>query len=158
MSSTRSGGLAERPARWRSLYDFMVPSVGRLTSQRSILWTTHRMPRMPGGEGGKAKGRLSCSRVISLWWLKDPMVLSMCKESWSIFLLLLRGGCPDTGILRSRPRILGYCERFPCEIWRSDDTSILRVGTADTSILVLTHPVSITVLDPRRRSIPVSQS
>ena len=80
------------------------------------------------------------------------------KESWSIFLLLLRGGCPDTGILRSRPRILGYCERFPCEIWRSNNTSILRVGTADTSILVLTHPVSITVLDPRRRSIPVSQS
>ena len=40
--------------------------VGRLTSQRSILWTTHRMPRMPGGEGGEARGRLSCSRVISL--------------------------------------------------------------------------------------------
>ena len=63
-----------------SLY-FMVPSVGRLTSQRSILWTTHRMPRMPGGEGGEARGRLlSCSRVISLWWLKDPMVLSHSRS------------------------------------------------------------------------------
>ena len=31
---------------------------------------------MPEGEGGEARGRLSCSRVISLWWLKDPMVLS----------------------------------------------------------------------------------
>ena len=79
-----AGGLAERPARWRSLY-FMVPSVGRLTSQRSILWTTHRMPRMPEGEGGEARGRLSCSRVISLWWLKDPMVLShSCSESWGV--------------------------------------------------------------------------
>ena len=38
-----------------SLY-FVVPSVGRLTSQRSILWTTHRMPRMPEGEGGEARG------------------------------------------------------------------------------------------------------
>ena len=72
MSSTRSGGLAERPARWRSLH-FMVSSSDRLTSQRSILWTTHRMPRMPEGEGGEARGRLSCSRVISLWWLKDPL-------------------------------------------------------------------------------------
>ena len=66
MSSTRSGGPAERPARWRSLY-FMAPSKwGWLTRQRSILWTTHRMPRMPEGEGGEARGRLSCSRVISL--------------------------------------------------------------------------------------------
>ena len=56
---------------------------GWLTSQRSILWTTHRMPRMPEGEGGEARGRLSCSRVISLWWLKDPMVLSHSRsESW----------------------------------------------------------------------------
>ena len=26
---------------------------------------------MPEGEGGEARGRLSCSRVISLWWPKD---------------------------------------------------------------------------------------
>ena len=82
MSSTRSGGPAERPARWRSLY-FMVSSSDTLTRQRSILWTTHRMPRMPEGEGGEARGRLSCSRVISLWWPKDPMVLSHSRsESW----------------------------------------------------------------------------
>ena len=37
---------------------------------------------MPEGEGGEARGRLSCSRVISLWWLKDPMVLShSCSET-----------------------------------------------------------------------------
>ena len=36
---------------------------------------------MPEGEGGEARGRLSCSRVIPLWWLKDPMVLShSCSE------------------------------------------------------------------------------
>ncbi|EOD20864.1 hypothetical protein EMIHUDRAFT_460783, partial [Emiliania huxleyi CCMP1516] len=29
------------------------------------------MPRMPEGEGGEARGRLSCSQVISLWWPKD---------------------------------------------------------------------------------------
>ena len=40
------GACPERPASWRSLY-FMVSSSDRLTSQRSILWTTHRMPRMP---------------------------------------------------------------------------------------------------------------
>ena len=73
MSSTRSGGPAERPASWRSLY-FMVSSSDWLTRQRSILWTTHRMPRMPEGEGGEARGRLSCTRVIPLWRLKDPMV------------------------------------------------------------------------------------
>ena len=28
---------------------------------------------MPEGEGGEARGRLSCSRVIPLWWLKDPI-------------------------------------------------------------------------------------
>ena len=60
-----------------------VSSSDRLTSQRSILWTTHRMPRMPEGEGGEARGRLSCSRVIPLWRLKDPMVLSHSRsESW----------------------------------------------------------------------------
>ena len=70
------------PSGWRSLY-FMVSSSDGLTSQRSILWTTHRMPRMPEGEGGEARGRLSCSRVIPLWWLKDPMVLSHSRsESW----------------------------------------------------------------------------
>ena len=43
---------------------------------------------MPGGEGGEARAlpeaRLSCSRVISLWWLmKDLMVLSHSRsESW----------------------------------------------------------------------------
>ena len=35
---------------------------------------------MPEGEGGEARGRLSCSRVISLWWLKDPMVLSHSRS------------------------------------------------------------------------------
>ena len=40
---------------------------------------------MPEGEGGEARGRLSCSRVISLWWLKDPMVLSHSRsESWGV--------------------------------------------------------------------------
>ena len=52
---------------------FMAPSKwGWLTRQRSILWTTHRMPRMPEGEGGEARGRLSCSRVISLWGVEGP--------------------------------------------------------------------------------------
>ena len=35
---------------------------------------------MPEGEGGEARGRLSCSRVISLWWPKDPMVLSHSRS------------------------------------------------------------------------------
>ena len=40
---------------------------------------------MPEGEGGEARGRLSCSRVISLWWPKDPMVLSHSRsESWGV--------------------------------------------------------------------------
>ena len=26
---------------------------------------------MPEGEGGEARGRLSCSRVIPLWWLTE---------------------------------------------------------------------------------------
>ena len=37
---------------------------------------------MPEGEGGEARGRLSCSRVIPLWWLKDPMVLSHSLGMW----------------------------------------------------------------------------
>ena len=35
---------------------------------------------MPEGEGGEARGRLSCSRVIPLWRLKDPMVLSHSRS------------------------------------------------------------------------------
>ena len=77
---SRVRSCSSAPARWRSLY-FMAPSKwGWLTRQRSILWATHRMPRMPEGEGGEARGRLSCSRVISLWWLKDPMVLSHSRS------------------------------------------------------------------------------
>ena len=31
---------------------------------------------MPEGEGGEARNRLSCSQVIPLWRLKDPIFLS----------------------------------------------------------------------------------
>ena len=47
---------------------------------------------MPEGEGGEARGRLSCSRVSPLWWLKDPMVLLVFKK-----ICLLTGRVPRVG-------------------------------------------------------------
>ena len=64
-----SGDLSGCRAAVRHCPGFAV----RLSDQGSV-WTTHRMPRMPEGEGGEARGRLSCSRVIPLWWLKDPVL------------------------------------------------------------------------------------
>ena len=129
------------------------PSPRDLQCCLKVRQVRHRAPK--GIQNAPAGGSLQITHQTTT---SPGFVLLVRKESWSIFLLLLRGGSPDTGILRSRPQILGYCERFPFEILRSNNTSILRAGTADTSILVMTHPVSITVIDPRWRSIPISQS